>query len=303
MLLKFGYQDFLDDRKFKNTTETNIKNYEMILAKFIEYCIESQVVNVEDISYSHVRQYLMKCQEKGDKASTINTKLMRIRAFLNYMVECEVIKNNPAHKVKMQKDDVKIDVFTDEQIRQMLNFYRRIKQREKTYVAYRDYMVIVLILGTGIRRGEIINLQWSDVDFVNKSISVFGKTRRKETIPITDKLAKELAGYQTFCKQYWGTMSDYVFVKRDNKQLTENALMLVFQYLQKKMNFKDVRVSAHTFRHTFCHRLAMSGMSAFAIQKLMRHQNITVTMKYVAMWGNELREQNDKFNPLNTLDI
>lgn len=303
MLLKFAYQDFLDDRKFKNTTKINIKNYEMLLAKFIDYCIENGVVNVEDMTYSHVRQYLLMCQEKGDKAGTVNTKLMRIRAFLNYMVECEVIKNNPAHKVKMQKDDVKIDVFTDEQIKQMLNFYRRIKQREKTYVAYRDYMVIVTILGTGIRRGEIINLQWSDVDFVNKSISVFGKTRRKETIPITDKLAKELAGYQTFCKQYWGNISDYVFVKRDNKQLTENALMLVFSYLQKKMNFKDVRVSAHTFRHTFCHRLAMSGMSAFAIQKLMRHQNISVTMKYVAMWGNELREQNDKYNPLNNLDV
>lgn len=303
MLLKFAYQDFLDDRKFKNTTKINIKNYEMLLGKFIDYCIENGVVNVEDLKYSHVRQYLLMCQEKGDKAGTVNTKLMRIRAFLNYMVECEVIKNNPAHKVKMQKDDVKIDVFTDEQIKQMLNFYRRIKQREKTYVAYRDYMVIVLILGTGIRRGEIINLEWNDVDFINKSISVFGKTRRKETIPITDKLAKELAGYQTFCKQYWGNMSDYVFVKRDNKQLTENALMLVFQYLQKKMNFKDVRVSAHTFRHTFCHRLAMSGMSAFAIQKLMRHQNIAVTMKYVAMWGNELREQNDKYNPLNSLDI
>lgn len=47
----------------------------------------------------------------------------------------------------------------------------------------------------------------------------------------------------------------------------------------------------------------MSGMSAFAIQKLMRHQNIAVTMRYVAMWGNELREQNDKYNPLNNLDI
>ncbi|WP_413304441.1 tyrosine-type recombinase/integrase [Bacillus sp. 1P10SD] len=303
MLLKFAYQDFLDDRRFKNTTKTNIKNYEMLLGKFIDYCIENQVVNVEEITYSHVRQYLLFCQEKGDKASTINTKLLRIRAFFNYMVEWEVIKNNPAKKVKMQKADVKINVFSDDQIRQMLNFYRRIKQREKSYVAYRDYMVIVLILGTGIRRGEIINLQWNDIDFVNKSISVFGKTRRKETIPITDKLTKELAGYQTFCKQYWGNMSDFVFVKRDNRQLTENALMLVFQYLQKRMNFKDVRVSAHTFRHTFCHRLAMSGMSAFAIQKLMRHQNISITMKYVAMWGNELREQNDKYNPLNTLDI
>jgi integrase/recombinase XerD len=303
VLLKFAYQDFLDDRRFKNTTKTNIKNYEMLLGKFVDYCIENQVVNVEEISYSHVRQYLLNCQEKGDKASTVNTKLLRIRAFLNYMVECEVIKNNPAKKVKRQKDDVKIDVFSDEQIKQMLNFYRRIKQRDKSYVAYRDYMIIVTILGTGIRRGEIINLKWSDVDFINKTISVFGKSRRKDTIPITDKLSKELAGYQTFCKQYWGTLSDYVFVKRDNTIMTDNSLMLVFRYLGQKMNFKDVRVSAHTFRHTFCHRLAMSGMSAFAIQKLMRHQNIAVTMKYVAMWGNELREQNDKYNPLNSLDV
>ncbi|WP_311766275.1 site-specific integrase [Bacillus sp. S10C12M] len=85
--------------------------------------------------------------------------------------------------------------------------------------------------------------------------------------------------------------------------MDEYAMLNLFRYLQEKMNFKNVRVSAHTFRHTFCHRLAMSGMSAFAIQKLMRHQNIAVTMKYVAMWGNELREQNDKYNPLNNLDV
>jgi integrase/recombinase XerD len=303
VLLKFAYQDFLDDRRFKNTTKTNIKNYEMLLGKFVDYCIDNQVVNAEDISYSHVRQYLLNCQEKGDKAGTINSKLLRIRAFLNYLVECEVIKSNPAKKVKKQKDDVKIEVFSDEQIKQMLNFYRRIKQREKSYVAYRDYMMIVTILGTGIRRGEIINLQWTDIDFINKTISVFGKSRRKETIPITEKIAKELSAYQTFCKQYWGKLSEYVFVKRDNTQMTDNSLMLVFKYLGQKMNFKETRVSAHTFRHTFCHRLAMSGMSAFAIQKLMRHQNIAVTMKYVAMWGNELREQNDKYNPLNSLEI
>lgn len=125
----------------------------------------------------------------------------------------------------------------------------------------------------------------------------------KETVPITEILLKELSAYQTFCKQHWEGISDYVFVKRDNNQMTENSLMLVFKYLGQKMNFKGIRLSAHTFRHSFCHRLAMSGMSAFAIQKLMRHKNITVTMRYVAMWGNELREQNDKYNPLNRLDI
>jgi integrase/recombinase XerD len=69
------------------------------------------------------------------------------------------------------------------------------------------------------------------------------------------------------------------------------------------MGFKNVRVSPHTFRHTFCHRLAMSGMSSFAIQKMMRHSSLAVTMRYVAMWGSELKQENDKHNPLNELDI
>ncbi|WP_311766276.1 tyrosine-type recombinase/integrase [Bacillus sp. S10C12M] len=181
-----------------------MRNYQTLLGEFINYCTEHEVVNVEDINYSHIKQYLLECQEKGNKAGTINTKLMRIRAFFNYMVECEVVKKNPALKVKRQKEDVKIDVFTDEQIKQKLNFYRRIRRREKQYFAYRDYMIIVLILGTGIRRGEIINLKWSDVDLLNHNISVFGKTRRKENIPTTVKLSKELSAYKTFCKQYWG---------------------------------------------------------------------------------------------------
>ncbi|WP_328703211.1 phage integrase SAM-like domain-containing protein [Bacillus altitudinis] len=103
MLLKFAYQDFLDDRRFKNTTKTNIRNYEILLGEFVNYCIENEVVNVEDITYSRVRQYLLDCQERGNKAGTINIKLLRIRAFLNYMVECEVIKSNPASGLRNKK--------------------------------------------------------------------------------------------------------------------------------------------------------------------------------------------------------
>ncbi|GAF66690.1 integrase [Bacillus sp. TS-2] len=67
MLLKFVYQDSLDDRRFKNTTKTNTKNYEMLLGRFVDDCIANQVVNAEEITYSHVRQYLLNCQEKGDR--------------------------------------------------------------------------------------------------------------------------------------------------------------------------------------------------------------------------------------------
>ena len=52
MLLKFAYQDFLADRKFKNTTQVNIGNYERTLGLFIEYCLELGVINIEEVAQS-----------------------------------------------------------------------------------------------------------------------------------------------------------------------------------------------------------------------------------------------------------
>ncbi len=303
MLLKFAYEDFIADRRFKNTTEKNIKNYHQLLKPFIEYCIAKGLNNVADVRYSHIRDYLIECQQKGNQPSTINSKIQRMRAFYNYLLEEKVVKENIALKVKQQKEDVKIDVFTDEQIYQMLAYYRSLRRKEQTYFSYRGYLLILLLLGTGLRRKEVIQLKWTDVDIANLTLSVYGKNRQYETVFLTEKLAKELSIYGAFCKQHFGHDNEYVFLNRDNAPMTDFSISQVFDNLRVKMNFKDVRVSPHTFRHTFCHRLAMSGMSAFAIQKVMRHKSIAVTMRYVAMWGNELKKENEKHNPLNSLDI
>ena len=303
MLLKFAYEDFIADRRFKNTTEKNIKNYHQLLKPFIEYCIAKGLNNVADVRYSHIRDYLIECQQKGNQPSTINSKIQRMRAFYNYLLEEKVVKENIALKVKQQKEDVKIDVLTDEQIYQMLAYYRSLRRREQTYFSYRGYLLILLLLGTRLRRKEVIQLKWTDVDIANLPLSVYGKNRQYETVFLTEKLAKELSIYGAFCKQHFGHDNEYVFLNRDNAPMTDFSISQVFDNLRVKMNFKDVRVSPHTFRHTFCHRLAMSGMSAFAIQKVMRHKSIAVTMRYVAMWGNEMKKENEKHNPLNSLDI
>lgn len=303
MLLKFAYEDFIAERRFNNTTDTNVENYKRLLYPFINYCIDNGVLNVEDVSYSHLRDYLVECQNRGNKPNTINSIILRVRAFYNYLVDEKIVRESIAKKVKLQKADVKIDVFTDQQIYQMLAYYRSLRNRDKTYFSYRGYMLILLLLGTGIRRKEVIMLKWSDTDINSLTMNVYGKNRKYETVFLTKKLAKELSIYRTFCIQHFGRDNEYVFVNRDNTPMTLSTIAGIFRNLKDKMNFKDVRVSPHTFRHTFCHRLAMNGMSVFAIQKLMRHTDVSTTMRYVAMWGNELKEQNDKHNPLNNFEV
>lgn len=305
MLLKFAIQDFKDDREFQNLSIQTIKTYQIILGEFQNYCAEKEVLNVEDVTTNSVKSYLLYCMKtKGNNPVTINTKIKNLRAFFNYMVISDIVneKRNPMLKIEKIKTDTKIEVFTDNHIKQMLGYYRRLKGREHSFYAYRDHTIILTFLGSGIRLGELCNLTWKEVDLITGTIIVFGKNRSQASIPITEKLVKELAEYKVFCQQHFPDLSDHVFVNRENKPLTEDAVKNVFKRLKSIMNFHDVRLSAHTFRHTFAHRFLMNGGDVFTLQKMLRHSNLKMTERYLAIWGTALREQNEKFNPLSNIE-
>ncbi|MCV9888775.1 tyrosine-type recombinase/integrase [Metabacillus halosaccharovorans] len=306
MLMKFAIQDFKDDREFQNLSKQTIKTYQIILGEFQKFCAEKEVLNVEDVTSNIVKSYLLYCRKsKGNNPVTINTKIKNLKAFFNYMVNSDVIneKRNPMLKIEKIKTDTKIEVFSDNHIKQMLGYYRKLKGREHSFYAYRDHTIILTLLGSGMRLGELCNLKWNEIDLISGTIIVFGKNRTQASIPITDKLVKELAEYKVFCQQHFPEPSEYVFINRENKPMTTDAVKNVFKRLKAIMNFKDVRLSAHTFRHTFAHRFLMNGGDVFTLQKMLRHSNLKMTEKYLAIWGTALREQNEKYNPLNSLDV
>ena len=73
MLLKFAFDDFIADRKFNNTTQANINSYKYMVKPFIDYCINEGVINVEEVTHNHFKNYLMICQQQNKKPNTINT--------------------------------------------------------------------------------------------------------------------------------------------------------------------------------------------------------------------------------------
>ncbi len=103
--------------------------------------------------------------------------------------------------MKYIKEDVKIEVFTDHQIKQMLSYYRRLKRRDLGFYVFRNYTIIVTLLGTGIRLGELVNLEWKNVGLINRNMIIFGKNRITRNIPIAENLTKELAEYKIYCRK------------------------------------------------------------------------------------------------------
>jgi integrase/recombinase XerD len=306
LLLKFAVKDFVEDREYKNLSKNTIDTYSLTLKEFQSHCSHAGIVDVSEITGGTVKSYLVFLQkEKGNNPTTRNTKLRTLKAFFNYLESNDVfIKTlNPIKKLSYAKEEIKIEAFKDHHILQMLGYFRKLKKRQQTFCAYRNYSIIVFLLGSGCRLGELINLKWNDVDLINGVLSVWGKMREVSSIPITDKLLKEMLEYLIFCEKHFGTLSEQVFTTDDNKKLSPNAVKCMFKKLQKIMNFKDVRLSCHTFRHSFAHRMCMNGADVFTLQKMLRHSELEMTSRYISMWGTALKDQNNKYNPLNNIDV
>ena len=306
MLLKFAIKEFQEDREFRQIAKATLTNYMGCLKEFHAYCLEKEIIDIVDVTSHTIKSYLIYCQkERGNNPTTINSKLRSIKIFFNYLQEIDLLtdKNNPVRKVSYVRSHVKIEVFSDEQISQMLSYYRRLKTRDKSLFSYRDSTIIITLLGTGMRLGELCNLKWSDVDFENKHIILLGKLKNQTSIPMADKLHAEFLEYRLFCQSHYKKLPRFVFVDRKGGGLTPHAVKQIFRRLKLIMNFPNVRCSAYDFRHTFAHRFLMNGGDVFTLQKMLRHSSIAMTQRYLAIWGTALAERANKFNPLNNLDI
>ncbi|UMZ72557.1 tyrosine-type recombinase/integrase [Natranaerofaba carboxydovora] len=306
MLLRFAADEFLDEKELQNLAEWSVNHYRKYLDEFMKFCEENEVLNVQDVKPNLIKSFLSYCKkERKNAPATLNTKLKHLKVFFNYLEKEDIIdpKNNPIKDIKPIKFKSQKKPFSDYHIRQMLNYYKRSIKRRNSFTNLRNYVLLLYLLGTGARLNEFRNAKWEDIDFEKGTIYIYGKRDKAVTLPLTQKLQKEIAYYKSYCKQYFGEVSEFIFVDKNNKQLSKYGAQSIFKRLNEAMNFKDLSVNCHRFRHTFAINLVKQGCDAFTLQCLLRHEDISISKNYVNIYGTNLKEQNEKYNPLNHLDI
>lgn len=237
---------------------------------------------------------------KGKRTeATVNRELNSLKACLKRAAEWGVIAINPlAGAVKLRKVDSqpKTRFLTDAEehrLRDALDAREdRIRSQrasanqwrsERGYAllpsleeGYADHLkpVVLLSLNTGMRRGEVFNLQWDDVDLGMKILTVRGegaKSGESRHIPLNQEAYNVLEG--------WGrthTQEGYVFAGEDGGRLTS-----VRSSWDKSL--KDAKVTGfrwHDLRHTFASRLVMSGVDLNTVRELLGHADLKMTIRY-----------------------
>lgn len=220
-----------------------------------------------DVAVRHITEYKQKRLAKGMRPATLNRELSSIsKAFNIARNEWEWIKENPFSRVPKEREN---------NIR-----YRWLRTEEEPplLAACPEWLrdVVVFAIYTGMRQGEIIGLEWENVD-LNRRCVVLLKTKTKypRTIPLCAQ------AYEVLCRRKLvrNLQVNSVFLNANAWRIEQAKLGKLFRAALRRAGIEDLRF--HDLRHTFGTRLAQKGADIFHIAKLMGHRNISTTMRYL----------------------
>ena len=254
--------------------------------RLIEWFGENRLLR--DISPIDIENFLYERTRKCGPC-TFNSDLMFLKSFFNRCVEWEYISSNPAARIKQKKRPPgRLRYLSENELRRLM------QELEKEPLHWRA--LFLTALHTGMRKGEVINLKWGDVDFAATRIIVQNsKNNEKRIIPMTSTLKNILQELYNLQQKTTGCVSpvDYVFVNPENgRRITAPGSR--FRKLLKRARIKDFRF--HDMRHNFASYLAMNNVDIRTIQELLGHKDIKMTIRYSHLSSRALEQAVRKFN-------
>lgn len=281
-------RDFLEARTY-STTVTEIGIQELR-----EFILHLQQVK------AFKRHRFTRPQDKGLSGHAINCYLRAIRAFWSWLVREEIIRENPFDKVRIPRAPQKIvATFSDSQIRALLGAIC-----VSNPVGFRDWTIILALLDTGLRAGELTGLTTDDVNLGDGVVRVNGKGSKERIVPIGSRVQRAMWKYlQHNRPQPANPLCRNFFLTRSGVPMSVNRLESVVEKHGWRARIEGVRCSPHTLRHTFAISYLRNGGDVFSLQRILGHSSMDVVRIYVNLAAVDVKACHQKFSPADNLEM
>jgi integrase len=256
---------------------------------------------VEELSGFHVERWRSGRLKDGTSASTVNRDLNTLRGALSRAVEWGLLRAHPMAKVKASKVDAQpvvrfLTAEEDKRLRAALAARDESRRKERESAnrwrlergyepwpalgTYTDHItpIILLALNTGMRRGEIFQLRWRDVDLAAARLVVRGdgaKSGQTRHIPLNTEAAGVLQAWQGSLVQ---DPARLVFPSPVGDDAPLEDIKSAWRLLVKAAKLSDFRF--HDCRHTFASRLVQAGVDLNTVRELLGHADLKMTLRY-----------------------
>lgn len=278
-------------------SKCTVSAYQGDLNGFCEF-VSSNNLTLSAVRYADLREWVGDMERQGLSASTRARKISAVKSFYKYLVKMEQVERNPAEALETPKQEKKQpSVISAEEAGRLLDHAR--DNAPKTITWFRDYTIMAVFLFTGIRREELTNVKLTDVSLQTDSILIHGKGNKQRQVYINTTLhailSEYLAAYRTLLKS--ADNSEYLFTSVKSAKMSVRAVNDIVNKAFEAIGIKEDGVSVHNLRKRFATSLFTNTGDIATTSKLLGHSSPTVTMRYVVIDENTMR------NAANTLSF
>lgn len=289
-MLMVDYLDYIKNEK--KLTANTLEAYIRDIQQFKEYLSEHKISEYKEANKTVIITYLMNLQKNGKATSTISRNLASIRCFFQYLLNNNIINEDPTLNLKSPKSEKRIpSILTEDEVNLLLS-----QPSSTDFKGSRDKAMLELLYATGLRVSEIISLNIEAIDLELGILIVRGDDNNQRVIPFgtiaLDAITHYIATYR-----HENDKQEPLFINYTGNRLTRQGFWKIIKQYTKKSNIEKT-ITPHTLRHSFAVHLIENGADIKTVQEMLGHSDVSTTQIYsFASKDKELREIYLKTHP------
>ena len=276
----------------QSSTNTQL-SYQRDLKKFKTFCDSKGISSVKNLTAKDLKAYVDVMGEEQFKPATVSRNIASIKAWIHFMLDEGVIKEDITRTLKVPKIEKKIpEIMTMNEVVTLLE--QPVGNNPKEI---RDKAMLELLYATGIRVTELISLKMEDLNLQMNYI-ICNDGNKERMIPFGAKarmaLMRYLEGVRDDMLEDSG--SNILFVNCSGKAMSRQGFWKLIKFYAKKAGITE-DITPHTLRHSFAAHLVENGADLRSVQEMLGHSDISTTQIYANMNQNKLREVYKRAHP------
>jgi len=257
-----------------------IKSAYTTIKLFLFYLEQDEAKPLREVSQQDIEAFVEAEQDRGIAIPSIRSRLMQLSAFFRFMVE----EGIAVESVHIKKIRLRVPEFLPRAIEA-----ESIKKILWVVTGTRNRAMILLLLRTGMRIGELLNTRIKDINLEEQKIMIYEarKTGIGRVVYFSEDARQALEKWL----QERDTSQTFLFYNKGNSRLSYGAARIIFVKAVEKAGLADRGYSLHRLRHTFASELLNAGMRLECLQQLLGHTHIEMTRRYARLTDKSREEE------------
>ncbi|MEC7567201.1 MAG: tyrosine recombinase XerC [Planctomycetota bacterium] len=282
----------------RNSSDLTIKCYREdldMLCYFLEF-EDGTLPTPGDVSPQDLRQFVSAMTESGYARSSISRRLATLRSFYRFCQREGYTQENPAKPLRNPRKQRSLPHFlTTKEVGQLIA-----APDISTVMGTRDHAVMETMYSAGLRVGELVGINQSDLHLDEGLVRVRGKGRKERFAPLGSFAVHALENWlkrRTLSNDLQPGPESPIFVNRFGRRISTRSIGRMLEKYIKQTGL-DARTSPHTLRHSFATHLLDRGAEIRSVQELLGHKSLVTTQIYTHLTTTHLKDVYEKAHPL-----